>query len=93
MMDETYDYRLLKVVLETARRYADGELDEEGVTRNLSGIWGALGGDVPREIRDETFSAGAEVEGARFSTDDRREILRILERLRGVILRYYPTLR
>ncbi len=92
VMNETYDYRLLRVVLETARRYADGELDAEGVTRNLSGIWGALEGDVPKEVRDGIFDAENMIESAHFPRGDRQEILGILDRLSETIIRYYPTL-
>jgi hypothetical protein len=91
-MDETYDYRLLRVVLETGRRYRSGELDAEGVTRNLSAIWGALEGDVPKEVRDAIIRAEGAIEIARFSTGGRRETLRILGELRDTIARHYPAL-
>lgn len=91
-MNETYDYRLLRVVLETARRFTAGELDAEGVTRNLCGIGEALEGDVPKEVRVGILHAAADSEGAWLGSGDRQEMLSTLDQLCETIARYYPTL-
>ncbi len=91
-MDETYEYRLLRTVLETARRYALDELDAEGAARNLWGIGEALEGDVPKEVRDAVFHAAADSEGAWFGSRDREDVLGTLEDVRTTIIKYYPLL-
>ncbi len=91
-MDETYEYRLLRAALETARLYRTGTMDEEGVSLNLHGIGEALGGDVPPEVRRAISAAEATFELLRFASSDRSPALSVLDDLETTILRSYPGL-
>jgi hypothetical protein len=65
-----------------------GALDAEGLQRNLSGLMGALEGDVPADIREAFYFAEGEIDTIRVSmgpSRQRQEILNVLEHLEQLI--------
>lgn len=81
----------IALILESARRYRERQLDIEGLQRNLSAVMSALEGDVPKEIHAAIQRAEAWVDSIRFTmnaADQPAEIERVLAELEGVVRRH-----
>lgn len=67
------DHPHIRVIVDSVARYRNGTMDLDGLQRNLRAVSTALGGEVPKDVRDIVFYTESSLEGIRFSTDSRRQ--------------------
>ncbi len=83
----------LSVILDSFRRYQQGELSIADLELNLGAVMTAMEGDVPKDIRDAVFDAETQVDSIRFMVPESRqseEIGELFRELEAIIARHDP---